>query len=258
MYMKIIRNTLAFTLLASLLTGCANEDMTPLYGEQQAGKVVIRSYNAVEDSLQIRAGGKILEIGTRNAFTGKIMTDYEFVFYENKTEKIDILNKTTGETIKSYTFTSNTPSDTLSFYTTDGIWIDDVLDNKPGVLSATGRVGYRFIFPTLNRYSNSGYDGTVDAIIKKINGQLLGVVENIPKDKFSAFVEFAYAPPPILNIELVKHGTTESYVAGQQVIVQMVMQNNKSRLIVLDEKVNESGTFTGVSGTINLTDHFDF
>lgn len=244
--------------MASLLSGCANEDLVPLYGEQQAGKVVIRSYNALEDSLQVRAGGKILEIDTRNAFTGKIVTDYEFVFYENKIEKIDILNKTTGETLKSYNFTAGMPTDTLSFYTADGIWIDDVLDNKPGVLTATGRVGYRFIFPTLNRYSNSGYNGTVDALIKKINGQLLGVVENIPQEKFSAFIEFAYAPPPILNIELVKHGTTESYVAGQQVVVQIVMQNNKSRLIVLNEKVNESGAFGGVSGTINLADHFDF
>lgn len=245
-------------MLAFLLSGCINEDLVPLYGEQQAGKVVIRSYNALEDSLQVRAGGKILEIGTRNAFTGKIVTDYEFVFYENKIEKIDILNKTTGETLKSYNFTASMPTDTLSFYTADGIWIDNVLNNKPGVLTATGRVGYRFIFPTLNRYSNSGYNGTVDALIKKINGQLLGVVENIPQDKFSAFIELAYAPSPILNIELVKHGTTESYVAGQQVVVQMVMQNNKSRLIVLNEKVNESGAFGGVSGTINLADHFDF
>lgn len=258
MYMKIIKSILPFSLLAFLFMGCANEDMAPLYGQQEAGKVVIRSYSALEDSLQVIADGKILEIGTQTAFTGRIATDYEFVFYDNKAEHLDIINKTTGETLKSYSFTPDTPIDTLSFYTMEGMWIENVLDNKPGVLSATGRVGYRFIFPTMNRYSNSGYNGTVDAIIKKTNGQLLGVVENIGKDNFSSFIEFAYAPPPILNVELVKHGTTESYVTGQQVIVQMVMQNNKSRLIVLDEKVNESGVFAGVNGTLNLADYFDF
>ena len=98
----------------------------------------------------------------------------------------------------------------------------------------------------------------MDAIIKKVNGQLLGVAENISKDSFSTFVEFPYGSPPILNIELVKHGTTESYVSGQKVLVQIVMQNNKSRLIVLDEKANENGTFTGVDGTLNLVDLFDF
>lgn len=256
--MKIIKNILLFSLLASLFIGCANEDMAPLYGQQEAGKVVIRSYSALEDSLQVIADGKILEIGTRTTFTGKIVTDYEFIFYDNKTEHLDIVNKTSGETLKSYSFTPNTPIDTLSFYTMEGIWIDNVLDNKPGVLSAAGHVGYRFIFPTMNRYSNSGYNGPVDAIVKKINGQLLGVVENISKDHFSNFIEFAYTPPPILNVELVKHGTTESYVTGQQVIVQMVIQNNKSKLIILDEKVDESGVFAGVNGTLNLADYFDF
>lgn len=256
--MKIVKNILFFSLWATVFMSCANEDMTPLYGEETAGKVVIRSYNALEDSLQVLVEGKILKIGTRNTFTGKIVADYEFVFYDNKTEHIDIVNKTTGGTLKSYSFTPDTPIDTLSFYTMEGIWIDNVLANKPGELSTTGRVGYRFIFPTMNRYSNSGYDGPVDAIIKKINGQVLGVVENISKDRFSNFIEFAYAPPPILNVELVKHGTTESYVMGQQVIVQMVMQNNKSRLIILDEKADESGVFTGVNGTINLVDYFDF
>lgn len=253
-----IKSILLFFLLVLLFAACASENMTPLYGEEMAGKVVIRSYNALEDSLQIVVEGKIQEIGARDAFTGKIVTDYEFVFYDNKTEHIDIVNKTTGEMLKSYSFRPDTPIDTLSFYSMDGIWIENVLANKPGVLSATGSVGYRFIFPAMNRYSKSGYDGPVDAIIRKVNGQLMGVVENIGKDNFSDFIEFAYAPPPILNIELVKHGTTESYVTGQQVIVQMVMQNNKSRLIVLEEKADESGTFTGVNGTLNLVDYFDF
>ena len=241
------------------LTSCSNDTLTPVYGgEQEIGKVVISSYSALEDSLQIVADGKVLEIQDRDAFTGEIATDYDFVFYENKTEKIDIINKATGETLKSYNFTTEKPTDTISFFVSDGIWIEDMINNKPGVLSATGKTGYRFIFPTMNRYSNSGYNGPVDAIIKKINGQLLGVAENITKDNFSDYIEFAFAPPPILNIELVKHGTTEPYINGQQVIFQMVMQNNKSKLILLNEKANESGTFTGVEGNINMADYFDF
>lgn len=255
---NIFKKTLLFSSLAALFSSCTNEDMTPLYGEQKAGKVVIRSYNALQDSLQIKVNGTPLEIGEQNAFVGEIVKDYEFVFYDNEAKNIEISNKATGAILYSYNFTAGVPVDTLSFYHNDGIWIDNILSNRPGTLSGTGRTGYRFIFPTINRYSNSGYNGAIDAIIRKTNGQVLGVAENITKDGFSNFTEFAFAPPPIINVELVKHGTTESYVTGQQVIVQMVMQNNRSRLIVLNEKVNESDTFTGVEGVINLVDYFDF
>lgn len=257
--MKNIFNTLLFILLLAIFfTGCANEDLTPLYGQQVAGKVIIRAYNATHDSLQVVANGEPLEIGGYNAFTGEIIKDYEFVYYNDAPENIDIINKATGQTLYSYSFTALNTTDTLSFYHNNGIWLDNILSSKPGTLSGTGRTGYRFIFPTINRYSNSGYEGGIDAVIRKANGQVMGVAENITKDSFSNFVEFAYAPPPILNVELVKHGTTESYITGAQVIVQLVMQNNKSRLIVLDEKADDNGAFSGVEGTINLVDYFDF
>lgn len=247
------------TLIVLTFTSCSNDILTPVYGEEQEiGKVVISSYSALEDSLQIVADGKVLEIGTRDAFKEHITTTYNFVFYDHKTEKIDIINKKTGETLQTYNFTTGKPIDTISFYANESIWIDNMLANKPGVLSGTGRAGYRFIFPTMNRYSNSGYNGPVDAIIKKINGQLLGIVENITKEDFSNYIEFAFAPPPIITIELVKHGTTESYINGQPVILQMVMQNNKSKLILLNEKANESGVFTGVEGNTNIADYFEF
>ena len=257
--MKNIFNIALFCFLLSyIFTGCANEDTTPLYGEQIEGKIVIRGYNALPDSLQIEANGKLLEIGNSAAFVGNIEKDYAFVFYDKAIKNIKIINKSTGQIVHTYTYTVNNPVDTLSFYQNKNIWLDNVLSYNPGTLSGTGRTGYRFIFPTMNHYSNSGYTGAVDAIIRKVNGQVLGVAENIVKDQFSNFVEFAYAPPPILNVELVKHGTTESYISGRQVIVQLVMQNNKSRLIVLDEKASESGTFTGVEGSINLVDYFNF
>ncbi|TRW27237.1 hypothetical protein FMM05_00955 [Flavobacterium zepuense] len=255
---KFFSTLVLLVLLSSLVTGCGNDDLTPLYEEQSPGKIVIRGYSALQDSIQVFANGELLEIGEQNAFKGDIITDYEFVFYNKKTEALEIVNKVSGSVLHSYSFPATTPIDTLSFYVKEGIWIDNVLAFQPGTLTATGRTGYRFIFPTLNRYSNSGYDGPIDAIIKKTNGQVLGISQNITKEGFSTFAEFAFAPPPVINVELVKHGTTESYITGQQVIVQMVMQNNKSRLIVLDEKANESGAFSGVEGTINLVDYFDF
>ena len=255
---KIFLRILLLSLPAALSVGCSNEDMTPIHGEQEAGKVVVRSYNDTKDSLQVTVSGKPLSIDDKDTFKGKIVTDYEFVFYDNQAKNIDIINKATGVVLHSYSYTAAKPVDTLSFYYKDGIWIDDVLSFKPGVLGAPGRTGYRFIFPTLNRYSNSGYDGLLDAIVKKVNGELLGIAENITKDEFSSFVEFDFGAPPVLQIEIVKHGTTESYIAGRKVIVQGVMQNNKSRMIVLDEKANESGTFTGVDGSVNLADLFDF
>ena len=244
--------------LGTLFISCSNEDLTPFYGGQVAGKVVIKGYNGLTDSIQVVANGEPLKIGDNNTFRGRIVKNYEFVYYGNLTENIKVINKNTGETLHSYDFTNSRLTDTLSFYVKDGIYLDNVLSFRPGTLSGAGRTGYRFIFPTMNRYSNSGYNGPVDAIIRKTNGQVLATAENITKDGFSNYVEFAYAPPPIINVELVKHGTTESYIAGQQIIVQLVMQNNKSRLIVLDEKANEGETFTGVEGVVNLVDNFDF
>lgn len=255
---NIFKTTLFVLMLAGFLLSCSNEDLKPLYEEQVAGKIVIRGYSALKDSIQVVANGKILKIDNKDTFTGKIVKDYEFVYYDNKTENIDIVNKVTGTTLHSYSFKASSPNDALSFYVKDGIWLDDVFSFKPGKLSGTGVTGYRFIFPTMNRYSSSGYNGAIDGIIKKINGQVLGVAENITKDNFSNYVEFTFAPPPIFTVQLVKHGTNESYITGQEVIVQMVMQNNKSRLIILDEKTNENGAFSGVDGSINLVDYFDF
>lgn len=249
-----------FVILATgiIFQGCSNDNLTPLYGQEIPGKIIIRAYSALQDSLQVISNGKALTTGGTDAFKGTLARDFEFVYYGNQSKNIDIVNKSTGAVLQSYTFAPKTETDTLSFYANDGIWINNVLSSPPGTLSGSGRTGYRFIFPTLNRYSNSGYTGTVDAIIKKVNGEVLGVAENIGTSSFSNFVEFAYTPPPILNIELVKHGTTQSYMGSQPVTLQIVMQNNRSRLIVLNEKANESGAFTGVEGTINLADYFNY
>lgn len=253
-----VKRIFVFLIPVLFFTACANEDLIPVYQEQKAGKVVIRGYNAMLDSVQIAIDGKFLVMDKKDAFVKKIVKDYEFVFYDNNVKTIDVINKVSKKVLKSYIFTTSKPIDTLSFYTRQNIWIPNVLSYKPGLLNATGRTGYRFIFPTFNLYSNSGYTGSVDAVIKKMNGEIIGIAKNINKDGFNSFLEFSYVAPPIINVELVKHGTNESYVSGMQVKFQIALQNNKSKLVVLDEKANEAGIFSGVEGNINLVDYFTF
>lgn len=254
-----VKKNVLFALLTLFFVACTNENLTPLFSEQQAGKVIIKSYNAIEkDSVQLVANGAVQKIGKKDAFVKKITDNYEFVFYENKKENIEVVDKASSKVLKTYSYTVNKPVDTLSFYYNDGIWLDHVLSNKPGKLSSTNNTGYRFVFPTMNRYSNSGYDGPIDVIIRNYNGQIVGVAENITKDRFSNYVEFIYSTPSVLNIELVKHGTKESYVTGKPIIIQIGMQRNKSKLIVLDEKADANGLFNKVEATINLADYFDF
>lgn len=257
--MKNIVKPILFTILtAAFFTGCSNEDLKPFYENQKAGKIVIRGYSALKDSLQVMIGGKPLEIDSEDTFTGKITNDYQFVYYDTTTKKIDVVNKQTGKIIRSYEFTGAKATDTLSFYVNEDLYLDKVLTFKPGVLSTTGNTGYKFIFPTQNRYSGSGYNGPIDAIIRKANGEVLGVAENITATGFSDFVEFPYSAPPILQVELVKHGTTDSYISGQKVTMQLAMQSDKSGMIVLEEKADENGAFTGVKGVINLVDFFNY
>ncbi len=258
----ILTRTLIFATLITLFGSCANDELTPLYGNEkdQPGKVVIIGYSALNDSIQITVNGKPVEIGKekRTAFVKKVEKEYEFVYHGNEEKVFQFTNKTTKELLRSYHFSAKKTKDTLSFYTKENIWLDKVHTLKTGVLSLPGYNGYKFIFPTLNLYSKTGYDGKLDGIIRKINGQVLGVVENINKDQYSAFIEFPFSSPPTIIMELVKHGTTESYVPGKKITVNMTMSINKSKLIVLEEKRDGNGIFSGVDGTLNLTDYFVF
>lgn len=86
----------------------------------------------------------------------------------------------------------------------------------------------------------------------------MAVVENIGRETFGNFTEFAYVAPPILKMELVKHGTAESYLSGKPVFVDMSLQKGKSKLIVLEETTDENGLFSKVTGTLDLTVYFDY
>lgn len=248
-----------FILMAILFLGsCANDELVPYYQQQKPGKLVIRGYNARTDSIQIAVNGKVIKIGNENAFVKNIVKDYDFVIYENEPKNVVITNKRSKEILHSYQITGEKDLDTISFYTKKELWVDNVLSTRPGVLTKPGNAGFKFIFPTINRYAASGYNGKLDGIMRNLNGETVGIAKNIGKDEYSSFVEFPASLPPIIKMELVKQGTTESYIAGKQVFVIMLMTKDKSRLIVLDEKKADNGQFSGIDATLNLVDFFDF
>lgn len=259
---NILTRILIFSVILVFFESCTNDHLTPLYSNETTlpGKVVITGYSALNDSIQISVNGKLVPIGKekKTAFAKKIETEYQFVYYGDQGKTFEVINKVTKQVLHTYNFTAEKPIDTLSFFTKENIWIEHVSAIKPGVLTKTGNSGYKFIFPTQNLYSKSGYEGNLDGILRKINGQTIGVIENINKTQFSSFIEFPYSSPPTVLMELVKHGTTESYIPGQKVIVILTMTNNKSKLIVLDEKADANGAFASVDGSLNLVDYFVF
>jgi hypothetical protein len=259
---NILTRLLILSIIITFFESCANDELTPYYGieKNQPGKVVITGYSALNDSIQITVNGKPIEIGKdkKTAFTKKIETEYQFVYYGDKIKTLEIINKNTKQQLRAYNFTIQKPIDTISFFAKENVWIDKIGSIKPEVLSKPGLNGYKFIFPTKNKYSNSGYEGKLDGIIRKINGQVLGVVENIDKDQFSSFIEFPFSSPPTIIMELVKHGTKESYIPGKKITVLLTMSINKSKLIVLEEKQDASGAFSGIDGNLNMVDYFVF
>lgn len=252
-----IGKLIIFIASSLLFIKCTTNSLKLQNEPQSPGEIIIRGY-AQTDSLQIKANGENLMIDEEINFINSIEIDYQFVYFNFQPEILEVQFQETGEIIQTYEYSSEQLTDTLSFFYKPGLFIEDVLSFKPGTLSQSGYTGYRFIFPNMNAFSNSGYEGDLDGIIRKITGQELGIVENIGKENFSTFLEFPFGPPPILNMELVKHGTTESYIAGETVKVQLVMRNNKSSLIVLEEVADENGNLLEVKGQINLTDFFDY
>jgi hypothetical protein len=259
---NILTRVVIFSIIIAFFTSCANDELTPLYGNEtgQPGKVVITGYSALNDSIQINVNGKLVALGInkKTAFTKKIETEYQFVYFGDQGRTFEIINQATKQVLHTNNFTVERPIDTLSFFAKENIWIENISAIKPGVLTKSGNTGYKFIFPTQNVYSKSGYEGNLDGILRKLNGQTIGTIENINKDVFSAFIEFPYSSPPTILMELVKHGTTQSYIPGQKVIVILTMSINKSKLIVLDEKQDANGAFAGIDANLNLVDYFVF
>jgi hypothetical protein len=233
-----------------------------------AGEITINAYVWQGDSVQIDLNGENMAVNNQTVLTRSIETAYEFVNYygrDNEPKNFTVLDNKTLEVLQSYSYSFNnhegSPVDTFSFfYKSPGIWLDDVLSYQPGTLSQPDYTGYRFIFPNMNAYSNSGYTGTLDAIVKRYpTNQLIDTLENIGTATFSDFIEFPYASPPLIRVELVKHGTGESYLpGGTAVMVDMAIQSGKSMLFVLEETADENGNYAGVWATIDLTAYFDY
>lgn len=259
---NILTRVFVFSIIIALFSSCANDELTPLYGTEknQPGKVVVIGYSGLSDSIQIMVNKKPIEIGKekRSSFAKKVELDYEFVYHGDEEKTFEITSKTTNQVLRTYHFDAKKTKDTLSFFSEENIWLDKVVSLKPGVLKQPGYNGFRFVFPTFNLYSKTEYNGKLDGIVRKINGQILGVVENINATEYSDFIEFPYTSPPTIFLDIVKHGTTESYVPGKRVRVNITMSVNKSKLIILQEKADATGTFTGVEGTLNLADYFTY
>lgn len=252
---NLLKKFLGSISILLLLLSC-DDNLLPYYDTQEPGEIVIKGYS-VSDSLEIIIDEAPIIINEKSVFLKYMDKDYEFVYYNDKAKNVDIVINETRQILKSYSFTNNKPFDTLSFFYSNVTYIDNVLRFKKSVLNEQGSTGYKFIFPSLNRYSKTNYTGPLDGIIRNTSGTVLGIVENITSDNFSSFTAFPFSSPPIIKMELVKHGTTESYIPGTQIMVTMVMQANKSRMIVLEEKQDESGSFSGVEGIVDLSDYFE-
>lgn len=256
MFRSILVKTVFFVMAVLCFLSCEDHELLPYYPTQDVGKITIIGYAA--DSIHIKANGEPLLFEDKKVFVEDINELYEFVSYDNKDEVLDIFDYQTNLKVHTYNYTNAVPLDTLSFFYIKNYFIDNVLSHRQGKLSQNNYTGFKFIFPNMGQYSESSYDGPLDAIIRGVNGQVLAVAENITKDSFSSFAQYLFTPPPVIRVELVKHGTTQSYVEGKQIIVEMVMQKNKSKMIVLEETKDDNNTFKGVTGSIDLTEYFDF
>ncbi len=261
------KSVLKISLSLALLFGviACQSDLEPQDHSDVAGTFVIKGY--ATDTVYLKVGDMFLENREETKFIKEIDLEYKFVYQNGEAQSIDVLSNESGEEIITYSFTAEAPTldnyitrNTIAFLYTPDFLMKNVYNFEPGELSASGNVGYKFMFPAMNKISNSGYIGALDGIITNyVTKEQLAVVENITTDNFSDFVEFPYSSPNIIEMELVKHGTTESYVEGETIIVQMIMKKSKSRLIVLNETSdsNEAKGFR-VTGNMDLTSYFDY
>lgn len=258
-------------LLSFALVGCNNALEVQETNFGLVGEISIQGYvlsnNA--DSVRIKINNKILEINEDSVFTKSIQNEYEFVNYYDKVipRNIQVISHLSEEVLEEKEFIYNNAAvseilDTVSFfYKAPSIFISDVYKDRPGKLTANNYMGYRFRFPNMNYYSKSGYDGTLDAVITTFLGVPLATAENINPETFSAYVEFdtSLAIPPLLNLEIVKHGTAESYLSdGSPIKIVLPVESGKSKLVLLEETVDASGNFTGVSASTDLRNYFNY
>lgn len=247
------------------LTSCNNDSLIPQDELQSPGEVAIRGYTQT-DTLYIVGGmTDTLEVNSNKKFIGDIETSYQFVYYNRASENVSIVSQT-GEVLKSYNFGSEQETGAFSFFYKPGIWIDNVLNVEPGTLSEENHAGLKLLFPNINIYSDSGYTGTVDAILSRFpSGEHIATIEDVGSENFSSFIEFPIstypgAPViPVITLELVKHGTTESYLPGNESLTTLVsIEPGDSQLLIIEEGVDQTGQFDGIHAFVDLTRIFDY
>lgn len=272
MYKKNIAKITLGLCIGLNFIACSNTDL-----EEQTlpllGKVTVEGF-ALDISVQVKEDGTLLqEAGSseNTEFTEDVILNFEFT-HTNQPKIIELLSYQDDKQTSLKNYSIDPPEeaqtelgenafstfDKITFFLTPDMLLDDVFQHSPGVLTNPDNVGYKFMFPTINRISKSGYEGTLDAIITSFRGQELGVVENINTETFSNFIELPYGAPPFIYIELVKHGTTESYISGETIKIRKIIKKNTSGLIVLNEVANDDGSFKEVSTSIDLTTYFNY
>ncbi len=269
-----LKIVLGLCMVLSIIS-CENDDLKEEnYLSSRPGKLFIEGY-AKNDTIQVTVDDVLItdingdKINTE--FTKKVSIETSFI-YQNTSKTVKFFSYFGKKRTELKSFRLNPPEDQpqfgdnieneniMTFFAAPGIFIDNVYQYNPGVFSdaSIDQVGFKFIFPAMNYISKSDYKGKLDAIITSFRGTELGVVENIGADSFSDFIEFPFTAPPFVFIELVKHGTKESYIPGETVKIRKAIKKNTSGLIVLNEEGNEDGSFKEVKATIDLTEYFDY
>ncbi len=229
------------------------------------GTITFTTYAAEGDTLQI-----VYNDSAYATYTMKNSLEYDFIKYYEKESDLDfyIINKSTTDTIHTYSFSFIDDDDQSAdgivsfYYKSNGIFIDSTSFISAGVLSDTKNdFGVRFMFPNMNYYSNSSYEGTVDVIISDNGtGDEIDTVEDVSTDAFSDFVEFPYssATSGLVDLQIVKHGTSESYLDdGSDVIIEAwKITQAASKLFLIEETADDNGNFSGVESTLSLTTIF--
>lgn len=265
MYFSKLIGQIGVMTLCFYLTSCEKDLLTPQDELQSPGEVIIKGY-AQTDTLYIVGGGTdTLEVNGNKKLIGGIEANHRFVYFNRTSEHVSIIKKT-GEGLKSYDLGPGQKSEIFSFFHKPGIWLDDVLEAQPGTLSQENHAGLKLIFPNMNTHSNSGYQGGVDAVLSRFpSGEHIATIENVGDKSFSSFVEFAFSIDPgspvipVITLELVKHGTTESYLPGNEPLTTLIsIQPGDSKLVLIEEGVDLTGAFDGIHAFVDLTQLFDY
>ena len=290
MYKNIIIKLMGVAFIGLNILACTSNTLEiedELYSKVVKGYLGFKGY--ATDSIQFRVDGYNLKkehrvassvVGWLDAYQGDFdfSESYDqFVFtYVNGEKTLEIVSKKDQNVL--YTTVLKAPEVVLnegkydeeptepiiipSFFASTGAFLENVEEQyAPGVLTDPANVGFKFMFPNINYFSKAGSKaGDLEVLITNASDKELARVALKEGNTFSEFVEFPFTDTkglPYVYITVVKHGTTEPYIAGLEKGVKGISLNTSS-LILLEEVANKDGSFKGISALIDLMDYFDF